>query len=34
MGLDFSAMFEGFDIMAIVTAIVDMITGLLSSFVG
>lgn len=37
MNLDLTAilkMFEGIDIMAIVTSIVDMVTGLLSGFVG
>ncbi len=29
MGLDLSALFEGFDIMALITALVDAVMGLL-----
>lgn len=34
MGLDLSALFEGFDIMAIVTALVDMVMGLVGGLLG
>ena len=34
MGIDFSAMFEGFDIMAIVTALVDLVMGFIGGFIG
>ena len=34
MGLDFSALFEGFDIVAVVTGLIDLVMGLVGGFLG